>query len=100
MNVQCFIKEIGMPREWTGRDNKKMSSYPVILSIPYVNNKGEERADQIIAEMVSANDDYVGKLRSCIANETRVEAQVFLAVKEYNGKKFQTCRLGNIQIMI
>ena len=44
MNVQGFIKSIGVPREWETKEKTKMYSYPVVFSIPYVDKQGTPRS--------------------------------------------------------
>lgn len=100
MNVQGFIKEIGVPREWSTKDEKKMYSYPVILAIPYMDKQGEERSDEIVGELNAANPDYMEKINKLCQERSRVNVSLGLSVNEYQGKKYQRIKVWDIQILL
>lgn len=100
MNVQGFIKEIGVPREWETKENKKMYSYPVVFSIPFVDKQGTERSDEIVGELNAANPDYIAKIDDLCKRQSRVDATLGLSVNEYKGKLYQRIKVWDIQIML
>lgn len=100
MNVQGFIKEIGEPREWNSKEGQKMYSYPIIMSLPYIDKNGAERSDEIIGEMNAGNPDYIQKLEGLRAKCAKATFTLGLAVREYNGRKFQNIKIWDIQIML
>lgn len=100
MNVQGFIKEIGVPREWDTKENKKMYSYPVVFSIPFVDKQGTERSDEIVGELNAANPDYIAKIDDLCKRQSRVDATLGLSVNEYKGKLYQRIKVWDIQIML
>lgn len=100
MNVQGFIKEIGVPREWETKEKTKMYSYPVVFSIPYVDKQGTERSDEIVGELNAANPDYIAKIDDLRKKESRVNVSLGLAVNEHLGKLYQRIKVWDIQIML
>lgn len=100
MNVQGFIKEIGVPRQWTTRENSTMYSYPLVIKIPFIDKQGTERSDEILAEMNAANPDYVEKISKLCLDKSRVTISLGLSVSEYQGKKYQRIKVYDIQIML
>ena len=100
MNVQGFIKEIGVPREWETKEKKKMYSYPVVFSIPYIDKQGTERSDEIVGELNAANPDYIAKIDDLRKKESRVNVSLGLAVNDYKGKLYQRIKVWDIQIML
>lgn len=100
MNVQGFIKEIGVPREWNTQDGKKMFSYPIVMSLPFVDKNGTERSDEIIGEMNAGNPDYIQKLEDLRVKNAKATFTLGFAVREYNGRKFQNTKIWDIQIML
>lgn len=100
MNVTGLIKEIGVPREWTTRENTKMYSYPVVISVPYVDKNGTERSDEILGEMNAANPDWVQKIEELRKQATRVNVALGLSVNEWEGKKYQRIKIWDIQILL
>ena len=100
MNVQGFIKEIGVPREWETKEKTKMYSYPVVFSIPYVDKQGTERSDEIVGELNAANSDYIAKIDDLRKKESRVNVSLGLAVNDYKGKLYQRIKVWDIQIML
>ncbi|MBQ2299599.1 MAG: hypothetical protein II278_09550 [Bacteroidaceae bacterium] len=100
MFVQGFIKKIGMPREWATGNGEKRLSYPCIISIPYVNDRGEAKNDEILAEHTIGNDAYMESLQRAVQEGRRMEFQLGFAVKEWQGREFMNARLYNIQIML
>ncbi len=100
MNVQGFIKEIGVPREWETKEKTKMYSYPVVFSIPYVDKQGTERSDEIVGELNAANPDYIAKIDDLRKKESRVNVSLGLAVNDYKGKLYQRIKVWDIQIML
>jgi len=100
MNVQGFIKSIGVPREWDTREGRKMYSYPVEISIPYVAKDGTERSDEIIAELNAANPDYMEKIESLRKDQRRASFSLGFSVNEYQGKKYQRAKIWDVQILL
>ncbi len=100
MNVQGFIKEIGVPREWETKEKTKMYSYPVVFSIPYIDKQGIERSDEIVGELNAANPDYIAKIDDLCKKQSRVNVSLGLAVNEYLGKLYQRIKVWDIQIML
>ena len=100
MNVQGFIKEIGVPREWETKEQTKMYSYPVVFAIPYVDKQGTERSDEIVGELNAANPDYIAKIDDLCKRQSRVDATLGFSVNEYQGKLYQRIKVWDIQIML
>ena len=100
MNVQGFIKEIGVPREWETKEKTKMYSYPVVFSIPYIDKQGTERSDDIVGELNAANPDYIAKIDDLCKRQSRLNVSLGLAVNEYQGKLYQRIKVWDIQIML
>lgn len=100
MNVQGFIKEIGVPREWETKEHTKMYSYPVVFAIPFVDKQGTERSDEIVGELNAANPDYIAKIDDLCKRKSRVDATLGLSVNEYQGKLYQRIKVWDIQIML
>ena len=100
MNVQGFIKSIGVPREWETKEKTKMYSYPVVFAIPYVDKQGTERSDEIVGELNAANPDYIAKIDDLCKRQSRVNVSLGLAVNEYQGKLYQRIKVWDIQIML
>lgn len=100
MNVQGFIKEIGVPREWDSREGQKMYSYPIVVSLPYIDKNGTERSDEIIGELNAGNPDYIQKLKDLWMKNAKGTFSLGLAVREYNGRKFQNIKIWDIQIQL
>lgn len=100
MNVQGFIKEIGVPREWETKEKTKMYSYPIVFSIPYIDKQGTERSDEIVGELNAGNPDYIAKIDDLRKKESRVNVTLGLAVNEYLGKLYQRIKVWDIQIML
>ena len=100
MNVQGFIKSIGVPREWDTREGRKMYSYPVVISIPFVDKQGTKRSDEIVGELNAANPDYITKIDDLCQKQSRVDVSLGLSVNEYEGKLYQRIKVWDIQIML
>lgn len=100
MNVQGFIKSIGVPREWETREQKKMWSYPVVIAIPFVDREGIQRSDEIVGELNAGNPDYIAKIDDLCKKQSRVDVSLGLSVNEYQGKLYQRIKVWDIQIML
>ena len=100
MNVQGFIKEIGVPREWETKEKTKMYSSPVVSSTPYIDKQGTERSDEIVGELNAANPDYIAKIDDLCKKQSRVNVSLGLAVNEYQGEVYQRIKVWDIQIML
>ena len=100
MNIKGKIKSIGAPREWTSRENKKMSSYPVVIEVPYIGRDGNEHKDEILGELVSGNDGYIKNLTEAMNAEKGMEFRLGFSVKEYKGRLYQACKVWDIQILM
>lgn len=100
MNVKGFIKKIAPHREWTSRDGQLMFSLPITITVPYINAKGEERADDMIGEFVIGNLDYLAKLREAIEKKQRMEFQLGFSVNEYQGREYQRIKIYNLSIVL
>ena len=100
MNIQGFIKEIGEPRSWKTSEGKEMNSYPVVIEVPYIGKDGKERADEVIADHVIGNPEYLAKLEQARQNRQRLEFSIGFNVREWQGKKFQNAKMFNVQIMM
>ncbi len=77
-----------------------MNSYPIIVEVPFIGKDGKERADEIVAEHVIGNDDYLAKLQEAKQNRQRLEFSVGFSIREWQGKKFQSTKMFNVQIMM
>lgn len=100
MNVQGFIKEIGAPREWETKEHTKMYSYPVVITIPFVDKQGTQRSDEIVGELNAANPDYMEKIESLRKDQRRASFSLGLSVNEYQGKKYQRAKIWDVQILL
>lgn len=100
MNVQGFIKEIGVPREWETKEHSKMFSYPIVISIPFLDKQGNQRSDEIVGELNAANPDYIAKIDDLCKKQSRVDVVLGLSVSEYQGKLYQRIKVWDIQIML
>ena len=77
-----------------------MYSYPVLISVPYVDKNGTERSDEILGEMNAANPDWVQKIEELRKDATRVNVALGLSVNEWEGKKYQRIKIWDIQILL
>ena len=101
MILRGFIKEIGVPREWTSKKTgEKRWTYPILLSVPHVNAKGKEVEDEFIADHMAGNPDYIAKLQKLCEEKTRLELECTFSVRTYNGKKYQDVVLWNAVVLI
>lgn len=100
MNLQGFIKEIGSPRTWKNRNGEDRMTYPVVIKIPYVNAKGDEYFDEIVADHTAANPEYVEKLKLAMQEGKRMNFRLGFSVRVYEGRKFQNSQLYDITIML
>ena len=100
MNVQGFIKSIGVPREWETKEHSKMFSYPIVINIPFLDKQGNQRSDEIVGELNAANPDYIAKIDDLCKRQSRVDVALGLSVNEYQGKKYQRIKVWDIQIML
>ena len=100
MNIKGKIKSIGVPREWTSKDDKKMKSYPVVIVVPYIGMDGKEHSDEVLGELVSGNADYIQNLTDAMNAEKNMEFRLGLKVKEWNGRLFQECKVWDVQILM
>lgn len=101
MILRGFIDEIGVPREWTSKKTgDKCYTYPVTLSVPHINAKGEEKTDKFIADHMAGNPDYIARLDELCKSHTRLELEVSFSVREYNGKQYQNVTLWNAVVLI
>ena len=55
---------------------------------------------EIIGEMNAGNPDYIQKLEGLRAKCAKATFTLGLAVREYNGRKFQNIKIWDIQIML
>jgi len=100
MNVQGFIKSIGVPREWETKEHSKMFSYPIVINIPFLDKQGNQRSDEIVGELNAANPDYIAKIDDLCKMQSRVDVALGLSVNEYQGKLYQRIKVWDIQIML
>lgn len=100
MNLQGFIKSIGEPRTFQTNRGEDRYSYPITISVPYVNARGEEKADEVISDHIAANPEYIDKLRQAQAEGKRMEFSLYFSVREWQGKKFQNCVLNNVTVLL
>lgn len=101
MVLRGFIDEIGVPREWTSKKTgEKGYTYPVTLSVPHINAKGEEKVDKFIADHMAGNPDYIAKLNELCQAHTRLELELSFSVREYKGKLYQNVMLWNAVVLI
>ena len=100
MNIQGFIKEIGQPHSWQSKEGNTMNSYPIVVEVPFIGKDGKERADELIADHVIGNDEYLAKLQEAKQNRQRLEFSIGFNVREWQGKKFQSTKMFNVQIMM
>lgn len=100
MNLKGYLKEIGVPRLWKNRDEEEMQTWPLVLSVPFVDANGVEREDEIVADHTAINPEYIQRLQQAIERKERMEFQVSFATREYNGKRYQNIKLWNVQILI
>lgn len=100
MHLQGFIKSIGEPRQWTTRNDEPRETYPVEIAVPYIDDRGTEREDSIIADLDTGNPDYMKKLEDAKNLKQRLDIRVGFSVREYNGKKFQNAKVWDVQIMM
>ena len=100
MNLQGFIKEIGSPRTWKNKNGEDRTTYPVVIKIPYVNARGDEYFDEIVADHTAANPEYVEKLKLDMQEGKRMNFRLGFSVRVYEGRKFQNSQLYDITIML
>lgn len=75
-------------------------TYPVVIKIPYVNAKGDEYFDEIVADHTAANPEYVEKLKLAMQEGKRMNFRLGFSVRVYEGRKFQNSQLYDITIML
>lgn len=100
MNLQGFIKEIGSPRTWKNRNGEERQTYPVVIRIPYVNAKGDEYFDEIVADHTAANPEYIEKLKQSVLEGKKMNFRVGFSVRVYEGRKYQSTNLYDITILL
>ena len=100
MKLQGFIKSFGEPRQWQTQSGEARESYPIVISIPYLNYKGEERSDDIVTDHTCGNPEYIQRLKQQAMEGKRMEFEVGFSTREWEGKQFQNARLYNVTVLI
>ena len=59
MIIKGFIKEVGLPREWSNKEGEKRLSVKLTLQIPYVSKDGQERYDELMGEMNIQSEEFL-----------------------------------------
>lgn len=100
MKLQGFIKSFGEPRQWKTQNGEARESYPIVISIPFLNPRGEERSDDIITEHVCGNPEYIQRLKQQAMEGKRMEFEVGFSINEWEGKQYQRAKLFNVSVLI
>ena len=96
MIIKGFIKEVGLPREWSNKDGEKRLSVKLTLQIPYVSKDGQERYDELMGEMNLPSEEFLEGLQKTQAAEEKCEANVGFSLSDWNGKKIQNIRIYSL----
>ena len=93
MIIKGFIKEVGLPREWSNKDGEKRQSVKLTLAVPYMNKEGQERQDELMGEMNIQSGEFLESLRKTQASQEKCEFQVGFSLSDWNGKKIQNIKV-------
>ena len=96
MIIKGFIKEVGLPREWSNKDGETRQSVKLTLAVPYMNKEGQERQDELMGEMNIQSGEFLGSLRKTQASQEKCEFQVGFSLSDWKGKKIQNIKVYNL----
>ena len=100
MIIKGFIKEVGQTRGWTTKEGDERQSARLTVEIPYVAKDGQERQDELIAEMNVVNEGFLEGLRMAQQGHEKCEMQVGFHLSDWNGKKIQNIRVYGVTKLI
>ncbi len=100
MIIKGFIKEVGQTRGWTTKEGDERQSVKLTVEIPYVAKDGQERQDELIAEMNVVNEGFLEGLRMAQQGHEKCEMQVGFHLSDWNGKKIQNIRVYGVTKLI
>ncbi|MBR4338909.1 MAG: hypothetical protein IKP91_11855 [Bacteroidaceae bacterium] len=97
MKVTGIIAEVGKAREGVSQSTgKAWRARPLSILIPYFNDKGEERYDNVVADYYGdlSDDD----LQAAIAQQTRFHMTIGFSTSVWNGRRYTNANVFNIQL--
>ena len=99
MKVKGFIAEVGRTTSGTGKESgKEWTCRELSLLLPYFNDKGEEKFDNVVADYFGDTPDC--DLQTMIDERTPLMFTVGFSTRTYNGRRYQTARLWNITLPV
>ncbi|MBO7497626.1 MAG: hypothetical protein J6T64_00340 [Bacteroidaceae bacterium] len=97
MKVTGIIVEVGKAREGISQGSgKAWRARPLSILIPYYNDKGEEKYDNVVADYFGeiSDDDFA----AAIAQQTRFTMTIGFSTSLWNGRRYQNAQVWNIQL--
>ena len=91
---------MGQTRGWTTKEGDERQSVKLTVEIPYVAKDGQERQDELIAEMNVVNEGFLEGLRMAQQGHEKCEMQVGFHLSDWNGKKIQNIRVYGVTKLI
>lgn len=98
MKKTIVIKSLLDNKQITAKaSGKKYNVVTLELDAPFATQSGNVGHDKIVADLVSEQEINMGSLMDMIQNGCECEATLAFSLHEFNGKKYQSCRISNIQ---
>lgn len=95
MKFQGIIAEVGEPHSGINKQTgKEWVCRTLSILIPYYNERGEERNDNIVADYFGDMTD--AELRDCIDYKVKLNFIVVFSTRKYEKRRYQSARVYSI----